>query len=243
MRIAILEDDREQAGLIATWLEMAGHHCAADHTSEAFLKTVLRESFDLLMIDWMVPRMSGIEVMKRYRESARDYTPVLFVTARDAEEDVVLALQAGADDYMSKPLRRNELLARVTALARRARSGAGEQQLPDSLPFTFDLETHSLALDGRPIDLTEREFELALFMFRNAGRVLSRGHILEMLWGVQQPDVQTRTVDTHISRLRKKLHLGGDSGWLLTAVYQHGYRLARAPAQQGNLEDARPSAR
>jgi len=191
------------------------------------------------MIDWMVPRMSGIEVMKRYRESARDYTPVLFVTARDAEEDVVLALQAGADDYMSKPLRRNELLARVTALARRARSGANEQQLPDSSPFTFDLETHSLALDGRPIDLTEREFELALFMFRNAGRVLSRGHILEMLWGVQQPDVQTRTVDTHISRLRKKLHLGGDSGWLLTAVYQHGYRLARAPAQQ----DAQPGAR
>jgi two-component system, OmpR family, response regulator RegX3 len=243
MRIAILEDDPEQAGLVATWLESAGHHCAADYTSEAFLKTVLRETFDLLMIDWMVPRMSGIEVMKRYRESARDYTPVLFVTARDAEDDIVLALQAGADDYMSKPLRRNELLARVTALARRARSGAGEQELPDSAPFVFDLATHSLSLAGRQIDLTEREFELALFMFRNAGRVLSRGHILEILWGVQQPDVQTRTVDTHISRLRKKLHLGGDSGWQLSAVYQHGYRLSRSPAQGSADTEASSGAR
>jgi DNA-binding response OmpR family regulator len=242
MRIAVLEDDPEQAGLLATWLEAAGHHCSAHQTSESFLKTVLRESFDLLIVDWMVPRMSGIEVMRRFRESSRDYTPVLVVTARDAEEDVVHALEAGADDYMSKPLRRAELLARVTALARRARSGAGEDQLLDSAPFVFDLGSHSVTLFGEPIDLTEREFELALFMFRNAGRVVSRGHILEILWGVHQSEVQTRTVDTHISRLRKKLHLGGDSGWQLTAVYQHGYRLARAPATPGAYAGARSSA-
>jgi DNA-binding response OmpR family regulator len=242
MRIAVLEDDPEQAKLLATWLESAGHHCAAHQTSEAFLKTVLRESFDLLTIDWMVPRMSGIEVMRRFRESARDYTPVLIVTARDAEEDVVHALEAGADDYMSKPLRRNELLARVSALARRARSGASEEQLADSAPFAFDLASHTVTLFGHAVDLTEREFELALFMFRNAGRIVSRGHILEILWGVHQSEVQTRTVDTHISRLRKKLHLGGDSGWQLTAVYQHGYRLARAPAARGGFEDAPSSA-
>ena len=236
MRIAVLEDDPEQAKLLSTWLESAGHHCSAHQTSETFLKTVLRESFDLLIVDWMVPRMSGIEVMRRFRESARDYTPVLVVTARDAEDDVVHALEAGADDYMSKPLRRAEMLARVAALARRARSGASEEQL-DSAPFVFDLGSHSVTLFGQAIDLTEREFELALFMFRNAGRVVSRGHILEILWGVHQSEVQTRTVDTHISRLRKKLHLGSDSGWQLTAVYQHGYRLARAPATRG-YEDA-----
>jgi DNA-binding response OmpR family regulator len=238
MRIAVLEDDPEQAMLLATWLESSGHHCSPHQTSDAFLKTVLRESFDLLILDWMVPRMSGIDVMRRFRESARDYTPVLIVTARDTEDDVVHALEAGADDYMSKPLRKNELLARVAALARRGRSGAAVEQLADSAPFTFDLDSHTISLFGDPIDLTEREFELALFMFRNAGRVVSRGHILQILWGVQQSEVQTRTVDTHISRLRKKLHLGGDSGWQLTAVYQHGYRLARAPATRSGFEDA-----
>lgn len=237
MRIALLEDDPEQADLVATWLGSAGHHCSAHQAGESFLKVVLRETFDLLIVDWMVPRMNGIDVLKRYRESMRDYTPVLFVTARDAEEDIVHALEAGADDYMSKPLRRNELLARVTALSRRGRAGA--LTLPDTSPFTFDLDTRTLELRGAKIDLTEREFELALFMFRNSSRVVSRGHILDILWGVQQPDVQTRTVDTHISRLRKKLHLGGDSGWQLSAVYQHGYRLARTGGA-GVADEAAP---
>lgn len=238
MRIALLEDDPEQSALIVEWLRAANHHCVAHDTSEAFLKTVLRESFDLLVIDWIVPRMSGLEVLRRYRTSAREYTPVLLVTARDAEEDVVHALEAGADDYMSKPLRRAELLARVGALQRRARAGASAEALPDTTPFSFDVEKRGLTLDGQPIDLTEREFELALFMFRNAGRVVSRGHILEILWGMQQADVQTRTVDTHMSRLRKKLGLNGSSGWQLTAVYQHGYRLARAPQTPAPMEDA-----
>jgi two-component system, OmpR family, response regulator RegX3 len=239
MRIALLEDDAEQSALLTRWLENAGHYTSAHQTPEEFIKIVLRESFDLLIIDWVLPRMSGIEVLKRYRASVRDYTPVLFVTARDAEEDIVHALESGADDYMAKPLRRNELLARVVALARRVRGGP-EDLPPEVLPFTVDLETHKLSLEGEPIDLTEREFELALFMFRNAGRVVSRGHILEILWGVQQPDVQTRTVDTHISRLRKKLRLGGDSGWQLTAVYQHGYRLTRlgsAPTRDDAQDD------
>ena len=238
MRIALLEDDPEQAELIASWLESGGHHCSAQHAGESFLKVVLRETFDLLIMDWMVPRMNGIDVLKRYRESMRDYTPVLIVTARDAEEDVVHALEAGADDYMSKPLRRNELLARVAALTRRGRSGTSA--MPETSPFTFDLETRTLELRGAKVDLTEREFELALFMFRNAGRVVSRGHILDILWGVQQPDVQTRTVDTHISRLRKKLHLGGDSGWQLNAVYQHGYRLARISSGASSADEAPP---
>jgi DNA-binding response OmpR family regulator len=234
VRIAVLEDDPEQASLITGWLEAANHRCAAADASEPFLKTVLRESFDLLIIDWVVPQMSGIEVLKRIRNSARDYTPVLLVTARDTEADVVHALESGADDYMSKPLRRNELLARVAALTRRVRAGAGAQALPDVEPYTFEPSTRSVSLDGRPIDLTEREYELALFFFRNAGRVVSRGHILEILWGLKQTDVQTRTVDTHVSRLRKKLGLGGTSGWQLTAVYQHGYRLARTPAAIGS---------
>jgi DNA-binding response OmpR family regulator len=110
--------------------------------------------------------------------------------------------------------------------------------MPETSPFTFDLETRTLELRGARVDLTEREFELALFMFRNAGRVVSRGHILDILWGVQQPDVQTRTVDTHISRLRKKLHLGGDSGWQLNAVYQHGYRLARISSGASSADEA-----
>ncbi len=227
MRIALLEDDLEQAQLIIQWLEGAGHRCIHHANSDGFLRTVLRESFDLLILDWLVPGMSGIDVLKRFRESGRDYTPVIVVTALDKESDVVEALQAGADDYMSKPVRRFELLARLSALARRARGGLTEDDLPEVEPYTIDNERKHIALHGQPVTLTHREFDLAVFMFKNAGRVVSRAHVLETIWGLNNPDMNTRTVDTHMSRLRKKLNFREENGWQLTAIYQHGYRLER----------------
>jgi len=224
MRIALLEDDVEQARLLEHWLNGTGHTLTHRDRGKDFLRIVLRESFDLLILDWEVPDLSGIEVLTRIRESQRDFTPVLFVTVRDEEAAVVKALQIGADDYMAKPLRRLELLARINALGRRGTTGHGSDELPDTAPFEFDLERKLLQRAGVDVSLTHREFELACFMFQKVGRVVSRGHILESIWGMHDGDVSTRTVDTHMSRLRKKLDLD-DAGWTLTAVYQHGYRL------------------
>lgn len=227
LRIALLEDDADQAELIGAWLQSAGHSVNHFSSSRQFLREVLRDSYDLLVLDWIVPDMDGLEVMTRVRESSRHYTPVLFVTARDSEDDVVSALGAGADDYMEKPLRQREFIARVEALVRRGNVGSGASELPDATPYTIGMDRKQIALHGEHIDLTHREFDLAVFMFRNAGRVVSRSHILESIWGMHGADLNTRTVDTHISRLRKKLRIGPDNGWKLSAIYQHGYRLER----------------
>ena len=215
------------------WLGDAGHNCSHFNNGREFLRRALRESYDLLMLDWMLPQMSGLEVLQKIRQSGKNFTPVIFITARDEETDIVRALEAGADDYMAKPIRYKELVARVAALARRAAGGRAADELPDTEPYKFDLKRKTVGLGAEEVELTHREFDLALFMFRNSGRVVSRGHILESIWGMHGADLNTRTVDTHISRLRKKLQLNESNGWQLSAIYQHGYRLERlgeAPA-------------
>ena len=226
-RIALLEDDLDQAALMVGWLERAGHKPAHFDNSKEFLRNVLRESYDLLMLDWLLPSMNGLEVLQRVRESGKNNTPVLFITAKDAEADIVEALEAGADDYMSKPLRSGEMLARVEALIRRAYGNRKAEQLPQTAPYVFDVKRKRVLLGDDEIELTHREFDLALFMFRHAGSVVSRSHILESIWGMHGAELNTRTVDTHISRLRKKLQINESTGWRLSAIYQHGYRLEK----------------
>ncbi len=227
MRIALLEDDQEQADLIVRWLGEAGHTCSHFDNGRDFLRKALRESYDLMMLDWMLPQMSGLEVLQKIRQSGKNFTPIIFITARDEESDIVRALEAGADDYMAKPVRYKELVARVAALARRAAGGRKPDDLPDTAPYVFDLKRKTVGLGDDEVELTHREFDLALFMFKNNGRVVSRSHILESIWGMHGADLNTRTVDTHISRLRKKLKLTESNGWQLSAIYQHGYRLER----------------
>jgi DNA-binding response OmpR family regulator len=180
----------------------------------------------LLILDWILPEMDGMEVMVKMRGGLKNYTPILFMTARDQEADVVRALEAGADDFMVKPLSKAVFLARVTALGRRA-GGYTSDELDDIAPYAHDSAARVITLHGEPIELTHREFDLAVFLFRHAGSVISRRHMLESIWGMHGGDLNTRTVDTHISRLRKKLHINGDNGWKLSAIYQHGYRLER----------------
>lgn len=227
MRIALLEDDADQARLIVHWLSEAGHNCTHFSGSRDFLRTTLRDSFDLLVLDWLVPDMTGLEVLKRLRQSAQSYTPVLFVTQKDREEDVVEALESGADDYMPKPVRQYELLARAKALGRRARGGRRVDEVPDVPPYDIDLKAKSISLNDEEVQLTHREFDLAYFLFNHAGRVVSRSHILESIWGMHGTELNTRTVDTHVSRLRKKLKFNAETGWKLSAIYQHGYRLEK----------------
>jgi DNA-binding response OmpR family regulator len=224
MRVALLEDDSDQAQLMALWLEAAGHDCQTFGLARDFMRALARESFDILIIDWMLPDINGDEVVSWVRQNLDWPVPVLFVTQRDSEQDVVRALELGADDYMAKPAKRFELVARVNALGRRAQHARIDEGTLQFGSYEMDLSTHTLRRGGEEVELTNKEFDLALFLFRNNGRVLSRGHILESVWG-STSELNTRTVDTHISRLRRKLDLSEINGWRLRAVYQHGYRL------------------
>lgn len=238
MRFAILEDDVLQSEMLATWLRDAGHDVYCFPDARDFMRIVARESFDFFLLDSMLPDLSGQEVLQWLRKERNNDTPVVFVTARDAEDDVVAALKGGADDYIVKPVRHWELLARVEAVTRRGRSNGGEQVIEVG-PYRFDLAHKQLQVAGRPLELTEKEFDLAAFLFRNIGRLVSRGHLLEAVWG-RNPMVATRTVDTHISRVRTKLELRPERGFRLTPAYNFGYRLERMDAEAG--EDlARPA--
>jgi len=226
VRIGLLEDDTQLAEIMKLWLEGEGHDCATYHQGEAFTRALGRETFDLLVIDWMLPDTTGDKVLRWVRKQIDWPIPVIFVTARDRKEDIVHALEAGADDYMIKPVDRMEMMARIKALGRRVHGDPANQPQLDVDPYTIDLKSRRITVDGEEIELTQKEFDLASFLFQHPGRVLSRGHILESVWG-QSSAITTRTVDTHISRLRNKLDLGPGKGWKLSAIYQHGYRLER----------------
>lgn len=230
MRIALLEDDPDQSELLGLWLEDAEHMIIQSTTGQDFLRDVRRESFDLYLIDWLLPDLSGIDVLRRLRDELQDFTPVLIATVKKEEQDIVQALEAGADDYLVKPIRRGELIARIDAVCRRTASGGNTTKKLDAGAYVIDEIHKQVRLNDNELALTNREFELTAFLFRNAGKVVSRGHILQVVWGIDNNDVSTRTVDTHISRLRKKLELYGANGWKLSAIYQHGYRLERAAA-------------
>lgn len=225
MRIALLEDDPDQSELLGLWLEDAEHTVTYPKTGRDFLQSVRRESFDLYLIDWLLPDLSGVDVVRKLRTELQDYTPVLMATVKKEERNVVQALEAGADDYLVKPIRRGELIARVNAIGRRSMGGHASSEAHYAGSYVIDYVHKQVLLNGSGLPLTNREFDLAMFLFRNAGKVISRGHILEAIWGIDNDDVTTRTVDTHISRLRKKLKLDKNSGWKLSAVYQQGYCL------------------
>jgi two-component system response regulator RegX3 len=231
MRIALLEDEQDQADLVSAWLKGAGHSCHVYATGRDLVREAQRETFDMFLLDWGVPGMSGEEVLLWIRANIAEPVPVLFVTARQREEDIVHALASGADDYMVKPLSKLELLARINALARRTRlSPPPSDEILDFGRLSVDCRNRQVTLGGEIVAMTQKDYELAVFLLRNVGRLLSRGYILEAVWG-QSAEINTRTVDTHVSRIRGKLHLTPEYGWRLSAVYQHGYRLERiAPA-------------
>jgi len=224
MRIAIVEDDVSQADLVRIWLVGAGHTCHTFARGREFMRVMARDSFDLLVLDWELPDVNGDAILAWVRANVREPVPVLFTTARDAEADIVQALKAGADDYLVKPLRKQELLARVEALGRRARPKPRVAERLKLAEFDVDVDRRVVTRHGAEVDLTQKDFDLAVFLFRNVGNLVSRGHILESVWG-RTSDLNTRTVDTHVSRLRSKLGLVPENGWKLSAVYQHGYRL------------------
>jgi len=229
MRIAVLDNDRSQADLICQVLSSAGHVCQSFDNAKEFLGQLRKDNYDMLILDWQVSDLSGAEVLRRAKEKMPANTPIMFLTSSSAEDDIVAGVSAGADDYMIKPLRRGEMVARVQALLRRAypaQNGAEQLQFG---PYIFETRPGRLLMDGNVIEVTHKEFYLALLFFRNIGRPLSRAYIHEAVW-IRETAVPSRTMDTHVSRVRNKLQLKPENGFRLVPVYSYGYRLEKLGA-------------
>lgn len=225
MKIAFLEDDSSFAANIIEWLEQVGHAVTWFRSGRECIRALSDERFDLCLFDWMLPDMTGPDVMASLKLKGI-LPPVIFLTGRDAEEDVVQVIQAGADDYMVKPPSRSVLIARIHAVARRCSAQLRAEPVQDFGSLQIDFSNRTFGVNGETVKLTEKETELALYFFDRVGMLLPRGHLIQVVWG-SRPDIDTRTVDVHVSHLRSKLKLVPENGWRLTSVYRQGYRLER----------------
>lgn len=221
MNFALVEDSRSQAEVFKALLKSEGHQVEVFADGASCLEALKSRSFDFFVIDWNLPDMGGDEVLRQVREQFGWEVPVVFCTARTDEEAASDILRMGADDYIPKPVRYMEFMARIHALLRRRKLHQSTLQFG---AIDIDLEGRRIRMAGVEVDLTQREFELAVILLRNVGRVLSREELLAGVWA-RESEVDTRTVDTHASRLRKKLGLAGESGLMLSSVYGQGYRL------------------
>jgi two-component system phosphate regulon response regulator PhoB len=222
--ILVVEDEPAIQELVAFNLQQAGHHAVAAHSAEQAL-AVLREALpDLILLDWMLPGMSGVEFARRLK--ADTYTravPIIMLTAKGEEQDKITGLETGADDYITKPFSPRELMARIKAvLRRRAPQATGEAVEVEGL--RLDPETHRVTAAGKALELGPTEFRLLHFLMSHPERVHTRAHLLDKVWG-NQVFVEDRTVDVHIRRLRQALeHTGHDR--LVQTVRGAGYRFS-----------------
>jgi two-component system, OmpR family, alkaline phosphatase synthesis response regulator PhoP len=225
-RILVVEDEADIAGLIKHTLERGGEaRVDIVPSGDAALKAVSSSPPDLVILDLSLPVIDGTEVCRLLRARLATATlPIIILTARTSESDRVAGLDLGADDYVTKPFSLRELTARVRAVLRRRQSQSARMSLYQGSHLVADFEGVAVAVDGEPVRLTRREFELLRFLVENRNRVLSRDRLLERVWGYEQ-SIETRSVDVHVGRLRSKL---GPAGQQIETVVGLGYRFTEA---------------
>lgn len=228
MRLALLIGEVQLAEALSGLLQGVGHAIHGFDQEQKLRRALSRESFDLVLADGALLGDDCASFVQRVRALPGSDLPVMLINCIDDEELLSEVLAAGAEDYISRPLAGRELVGRIGAVLRRRHPDLFrvESELVFG-SYRFDLQTRTVWLRGEVIDLTEREFDLGLFLFRNIGRMISRGHIHEMIWQVSRP-MESRTIDTHVSRLRRKLALLRGNEFHLSAVYGTGYRLERS---------------
>ncbi len=232
MKITLLEDDPYTADLLSGWLTAAGHVPVVFESVQHVIREAAGDAGDLLIIGASSQDggrqggdpMGGAQVIARVREQSLTPVPLLRLCPNTNELEMVAALNAGADDCMVKPLRRLEFLARIEALTRRMTRATKRVEVLNFGDLSVDLQNRVILRKGQRVSLTPKSYDLAVFLFSNLGQLLSRSHLMERIWG-RGSSTSTRTLDTHISRLRSDLGLTAENGWALQSVYQHGYRL------------------
>ena len=236
MRIAILDNDDEELALIESTLQPLGHDCRTFIRGSTLQRELLRETFDLVVLDWHLPDITGPNFARWARMTLKDRVPILLMTQAHEEEYIVEGLAAGADDIIVSPIRAGELAARVRALIRRAYAEEPDKQTWGR--YNFLPARQLLEMDGAPVVLTQKQFNLALLLFRNMGRVLSRRYLLESVWGISssaETEQVSRSLDTHVSRVRTALRLRPETGYRLAAIYGQGYCFEAVNADASSL--------
>ena len=223
-RVLIVEDEESFADPLAFLLRKEGFTAAVASTGQQALEEFDRNGADIVLLDLMLPGMSGTDVCKALRQ--RSTVPVIMVTARDSEIDKVVGLEIGADDYVTKPYSARELIARVRAVLRRGGEAGDGELLPQVLaagPVRMDVERHVVTADGAEIPLPLKEFDLLEYLLRNVGRVLTRGQLIDRVWGADYVG-DTKTLDVHVKRLRSKIEPDPASPRHLVTVRGLGYK-------------------
>jgi DNA-binding response OmpR family regulator len=226
IKIAFLEDDVVYATQVIDWLKQCHYDVHHFVTGMDFLKSFSDAQYDLCLFDSKLPDISGSDVMSSIRLRSKKLPPIVFLTGIDEEEDIVRVIASGADDYIIKPVSKPILLVRINAILRRLMP-SNDDALCDFGALKIDTKQRVISLDGETIKLTDKEFDLAVYFLRNEGALLSRVHLMQVVWG-SSAEVETRKVDVHVSHLRSKLKLTPEHGWKLTSIYQQGYRLERS---------------
>ena len=219
--VLIVEDEESYRGALSFMLTKEGFEVILAADGEEGLAQFERHGADIVLLDLMMPGLSGTEVCRRLRQ--RSTVPIIMVTARDAEIDKVVGLELGADDYVTKPFSHRELVARVRAVLRR---GVDTELIPDVIEGSgvrMDVERHEVWVDGEPVRLALKEFELLEMLLRNAGRVMTRGQLIDRIWGADYVG-DTKTLDVHIKRLRAKIEPDPGAPVHIVTVRGLGYK-------------------
>jgi len=209
------------ADLLAMTLDQAGWGYQSHGTLASISAAIRTRRFDLLILDWSLPDGEADRVIRLARGLYGWDLPILIESVNGEEQAIISALELGADDYVVKPLRMSEVQARVKALLRRARHEG--PAMPEVGPFRIDEANHRILLSGEPVTLTVTEYKLAHYFFEHQNSLLSRDRLLSEVWN-RNPHIDTRTVDTHVGRLRRQLRLGRETGWQISTLRGYGYR-------------------
>ncbi len=222
-RVLLVEDEESFSDPLSYLLEQEGFDVAVAGTGPQALEEFDRGGADIVLLDLMLPGLSGTEVCRQLRQ--RSSVPVIMLTARDSEIDKVVGLELGADDYVTKPYSPRELVARIRAVLRRQGGEAAEVSTPTLAagPVRMDVERHVVTVDGTGVQLPLKEFELLELLLRNAGRVLTRGQLIDRVWGSDYVG-DTKTLDVHVKRLRAKLEEDPGNPVHLLTVRGLGYK-------------------
>lgn len=224
MRIAIADDEADVVDFLKSIAEENGHSTVSFSDGAALSQALVRETFDLVIMDWTMPKKDGLATLQWMQDAVQERPPVIMMTNRTAKKDISDALNAGADDYITKPEDRSVIAARINAMLRRnAGTGAFDTKVVYG-QYEFDRIGQTVLVDGNTVAMTAKEFELADMFFRNRDRTLSRNYIMETIWRTTAA-LATRTLDMHISRVRSKLDLRPENGFRIFTVFGYGYRL------------------